>query len=229
MRLTCPNCKAQYEVEERVIPGAGRDVQCSACGTTWFQYPAEVALQMRAADLEDDDEDGGPPAPRPPERQIDHTVLEVLRQEAEREMDERRRTQPEVETQPDLGLVGRPRPRPRPAAGPGVAAPTPRPAAGATPRRNLLPDIEELTTTLEPREARAEDEATVETPEEARRSRDFRRGLSAILLIGTVLAALYVLAPTLAETVPALAGPLRGYVAMVDSLRQAISGLITGG
>ena len=36
MRLVCPNCGAQYEVPEDVIPAAGRDVQCSNCGHTWF-------------------------------------------------------------------------------------------------------------------------------------------------------------------------------------------------
>ncbi|MEM8647872.1 MAG: zinc-ribbon domain-containing protein [Pseudomonadota bacterium] len=37
MKLTCPNCAAQYEVPDEVIPETGRDVQCSACGDTWFQ------------------------------------------------------------------------------------------------------------------------------------------------------------------------------------------------
>lgn len=37
MRLICPNCGAQYEVDDAVIPEAGRDVQCSACGQLWFQ------------------------------------------------------------------------------------------------------------------------------------------------------------------------------------------------
>ena len=40
MRLTCPNCDAQYEVDEAVIPEDGRDVQCSSCGHTWFQASA---------------------------------------------------------------------------------------------------------------------------------------------------------------------------------------------
>ena len=66
MRLTCPNCNAQYEVDEKVIPKGGRDVQCSACGHTWYQYPMEVALQMRAAELDDDDEDDDPVAPTRP-------------------------------------------------------------------------------------------------------------------------------------------------------------------
>lgn len=37
MRLICPNCAAQYEVDEGVIPESGRDVQCANCGDTWFQ------------------------------------------------------------------------------------------------------------------------------------------------------------------------------------------------
>ncbi|APX89551.1 hypothetical protein BV394_07345 [Brevirhabdus pacifica] len=37
MRLICPNCDAQYEVGDGVIPPEGRDVQCSNCGHTWFQ------------------------------------------------------------------------------------------------------------------------------------------------------------------------------------------------
>ncbi len=39
MRLICPNCGAQYEVPDDVIPTAGRDVQCSNCGHTWFEQP----------------------------------------------------------------------------------------------------------------------------------------------------------------------------------------------
>ena len=36
MRMICPNCGAQYEVDDNVIPDNGRDVQCSNCGHTWF-------------------------------------------------------------------------------------------------------------------------------------------------------------------------------------------------
>ena len=75
MRLICPNCGAQYEVPQSVIPEAGRDVQCSSCGHTWFQtHPdMEPAAEDDAAsanfwDDEDDDDDRGvvdQPAPRP--------------------------------------------------------------------------------------------------------------------------------------------------------------------
>lgn len=37
MRLTCPNCAAQYEIDTSLLPEDGREVQCSACGHIWFQ------------------------------------------------------------------------------------------------------------------------------------------------------------------------------------------------
>lgn len=43
MRLICPNCDAQYDVPDSVIPTDGRDVQCSSCGTTWFQHHPDNA------------------------------------------------------------------------------------------------------------------------------------------------------------------------------------------
>lgn len=37
MRITCPNCLAQYEIEAELLSAEGRDVQCSACDHVWFQ------------------------------------------------------------------------------------------------------------------------------------------------------------------------------------------------
>ena len=37
MRLICPNCNAQYNVDEALIPEEGRDVQCATCKKSWFQ------------------------------------------------------------------------------------------------------------------------------------------------------------------------------------------------
>ena len=42
MRLICPNCVAQYEVDENVIPPEGRDVQCANCGHNWFQDSVQM-------------------------------------------------------------------------------------------------------------------------------------------------------------------------------------------
>ena len=46
MRLVCPNCDAQYEVDDDAIPDLGRDVQCSNCGHAWFQrHPEAESLE----------------------------------------------------------------------------------------------------------------------------------------------------------------------------------------
>ncbi len=57
MRLICPNCGAQYEVPQSVIPEAGRDVQCSSCGHTWFQaHPDHDSARRDEADQTASDE-----------------------------------------------------------------------------------------------------------------------------------------------------------------------------
>ncbi len=57
MRLMCPNCEAQYEVSDSVIPLHGRDVQCSNCGQTWFQTHPQSEPEAPAD--EDDADYGG--------------------------------------------------------------------------------------------------------------------------------------------------------------------------
>jgi predicted Zn finger-like uncharacterized protein len=127
MRLVCPNCGAQYEVDDRVIPESGRDVQCSACGHAWYQMPAgredAGAAEEAAVDeqlLEDEAGEAELPEPeleeaaapaetgKPQPRGIDDGVRSILQEEAERELEARASEQPhepeQVETQPDLGL-----------------------------------------------------------------------------------------------------------------------------
>lgn len=77
MRLICPNCGAQYEVDDAAIPQTGRDVQCSNCGHGWFQLPpdveaeAEAEAQLFEPPAQDqpalDRPVGDSPAPRQPE------------------------------------------------------------------------------------------------------------------------------------------------------------------
>lgn len=240
MRLTCPNCSAQYEVDERVIPQSGRDVQCSACGNTWYQYPMEVALQMRAAELEDDDDEtDDSPAPRRPGAtpRIDQTVLDVLREEADRELTERRRSRAALETQGELGLVTRPQ---RSKAAPSRIYGEPDPEAPPPPEdiidetataeeprkgRKLLPDIEELTSSLEPgAEARQDDDDEDDDADDDERG--FRRGLSTVMMVALALILIYVLAPIIATYVPATEGVLRGYVSLIDGLRASVSAML---
>lgn len=48
MRLICPNCSAEYEVDDAAVPDTGRDVQCSNCGHGWFQLPPHLAAEAEA-------------------------------------------------------------------------------------------------------------------------------------------------------------------------------------
>jgi len=36
MRLACPNCGAEYEVPDGLVPEGGKHVQCTDCDTRWF-------------------------------------------------------------------------------------------------------------------------------------------------------------------------------------------------
>ncbi len=48
MRLICPNCSTQYEVDDSAVPATGREVQCGSCSSTWFQAPARSNVPQNA-------------------------------------------------------------------------------------------------------------------------------------------------------------------------------------
>lgn len=275
MRLTCPNCDAQYEVPDEVVPTSGRDVQCSNCGQTWFQHHPDHEPEEDIEDLEElvhdadtpdpDEEVAPPPPPTPPggpepaRRQLDPAVADILRQEAEAEHEARKRRQQAdqdpLESQPDLGLQQADTAKPD--ADPGDdeeplgadeaddsdtrtmqarsrmarmrGEPVPEAAmsaAGMTSRRELLPDIEEINSTL-----RSDDhgEGGATHAEEsadsiARKRSGFRTGFLLAVVIFVLLVLLYVFAPQLAEAVPQLEPSLSGFVAWVDGLRMRLDG-----
>ncbi|TQS71459.1 hypothetical protein ERN12_10535 [Rhodobacteraceae bacterium] len=108
MRLICPDCTAQYEIDAAAIPAAGRDVQCSGCGRIWFQPAPEILLTQNAPPArrpKTPPHTAKPPkgrstlsalisprseAPPPPRRRIDDSLLAILREEADREATARR-------------------------------------------------------------------------------------------------------------------------------------------
>ena len=247
MRLICPNCDAQYEVPDEVMPVAGRDVQCSNCGQTWFQHhpdhePEEVTDGLDDPAPAPDEEVSPPPPPPPPQpeperRQLDPSVADILRQEAEAEQEARKRRQAEtLESQPDLGLgdvadeeddadrrarEARERMARMRGEEPSVsdAAAT---AAAMGSRRDLLPDIEEINSTLRSSSERAsgtEGAGDMEMTAQAPRKRSFRNGFLLIVLIFLVLAVLYIYAPQIAQAVPQVDPYLSGYVTWVDQGR----------
>ncbi|MBS0564686.1 MAG: zinc-ribbon domain-containing protein [Proteobacteria bacterium] len=254
MRLTCPNCDAQYEVDAAVIPDEGRDVQCSSCGHTWFQAAAAEAV-ARPAPTDDGYEDlpdlddlpaaspeaapvaaETPPAALPDApaglkpRGLDEAVRTVLREEAERESEARRAEGSSVEAQ---GEFGRSEAASAPAPDPGPEAAVAEPAAvhdeghlvSRASRRELLPDIEEINSTLRATSERSGDPAARNVPETLRQRRSgFRRGFLSALTVMILALLPYVLAEPLARRVPTLAPAVTGYAHAIDSVRMWLDG-----
>lgn len=281
MRVVCPNCDAQYEVDDAAIPEGGRDVQCSNCGHAWYQMPPGAEAEMAAAAEDavlfgqsgdnrpaaegspppvlppapvpdagvpaaDRAPDGGTGSPEPPataaappRRRIDEAVLSVLREEAEREAAARRADAARaLESQPELGLSDPARPAaavPSRAAAPAPSGPAAGenaaarpPAARSGPRRDLLPDIEEINSTLRAGSEARDGPGETEAPPQAARRSGFRAGFSVMLVLLAGLAALYALAPRIAQHVPGSAGAMEAYVAAVDELRLRLDGALKG-
>ena len=246
MRITCPNCNAQYEVGDDMIPSEGRDVQCSNCGTTWFQEGrprAATAVEARAVrrpgrkepkvdetaqdaaerarmaaaatlarardadvapSLEDDfddenfdDENDPDSAPPPPEDDdVSNAIAATLRDASA--------TEDEAEDE-----------TPFPVARSGAV-----PSEAKSARRELLPDIEEINSSLRPDEASG---GVDDSPAEMRRSSGFRIGFLVIAASIAIAVGVYVFAGPIAEMVPQAGAALARYVAWVDAQRIALA------
>lgn len=241
MRLICPNCDAQYEVDDAVIPEEGRDVQCSNCGHTWFQHPLETAAPAEAAApapdetptaAEAESEVAEPTEPEhPARRELDPSVLGILREEAEREQ-QARREDAAAETfadQPDLGLDSAIDQAIRPAEPAEEPEDEPETGPEIEPRRDAFPDVEEINSTLSASSDRDAAMGASDVP----RSGGFFRGFTLVLVLVALAVGLYVAAPTLSGLSPALEPIMESYVGMVDGWRlwinDAIGGSAAGG
>jgi predicted Zn finger-like uncharacterized protein len=152
---------------------------------------------------------------------VDDSVLAILREEAEREAKARQAEAARpLETQADLGIE---QAMPVASKVPDVIAEDPALVA----RRARLPDVEEINSTLRPSEAAEDDMAPDMSQVAAADGRSsFRSGFLLVLTLAILGSAVYGSADALAEAVPALAEPLKGYVAFVDSLRLQLDGLM---
>ncbi len=300
MRLVCPNCDAQYEVDEKVIPENGRDVQCSNCGHTWFQSPehmdADLAAEMGydlaqeseadhthaplaehspkpdfdtdedafhevepnelssqddqdqeewsstadhapayTYDEDEDDDDVGPvqgvvARPRP---SIDESIKDMLREE--QEFSAPHGASEPLEIQTDLGLeeaeiATDQAMREKMARLRGLDPADPALTAGTlgshSKRRDLLPDIEEINSTLS---ASSERDADGTVPDEQTRRTRAQRGVSrsifaVFIIVASLLVALYVFAPTIANAVPSLAPLMDSYISSANVFRVWLDG-----
>ena len=319
MRLICPNCSAQYEIDVTLVPDEGRDVQCSNCGHTWFELPpppeefsdtaeentqsAEAAEDAGSEDAkpdtsdaedtsaegdaetpsndahEDTGEDTGdgpshaalamaaasedsaevdeifddPPAAALPQqrRPADAAALEILKEEAERELSQRRAAPSEpMETQTDMGLDEiRERKTPSRALRARDAhlkedsedlstedhewPVTERQKLASQaevisqpdqdgPRRDLLPDIDEINSTL--KSTRRRDDAAADAPTQSHSG--FRTGFLGMTLLAIVMIIAYAQAPAIARVVPGSESALIPYVDGANSVRDWIDGLL---
>ncbi|MDF1855317.1 zinc-ribbon domain-containing protein [Pseudooceanicola sp.] len=334
MRLVCPNCGAQYEVPTEVVPTEGRDVQCSNCGITWFQYhpdntpetdeeagvdealdaasagseasaaapddeagedaaeydaaaEADEAFDMMLSDsaddsdsYEDEDEDafdagfdGGfegspddalygadtedaapeednpglddlPPIP-PTRRELKPEVKSVLQEEAAFNAKVRARAPDPLESQPDLGLGDpenevqrreresrehvaklRGMPVPPPLRHPDASGSAVDGEAQVESRRELLPDIEEINSSLRTKDAEPERPPSEEVTDAREQRRSFRTGFGLVLLLTAMLVLIYLRADWIALKVPALADEVQTYVAVANDFRFWLDGQV---
>ncbi len=275
MRLICPNCSAEYEVDASVIPETGRDVQCSNCAHTWFEpHPDQVrdtvaatskpgdgqaaprrsrVAAQRAARAEQPPAPATPPAPDPapaaaeaaprgpvtptrvqPRREIDPEVLRVLREEAAHEERMRRGGAAAMESQEELALAGAaprqsrriptdPRDLPDEDLVPSGTIGPRRDGGGRNGRREMLPDIEEINSSLRASTDRKTSvPAYVEVEEKlkkVRRGQGFRLGFSLMLMLAAAAMMAYVFAPEIGARFPQADPYMARYVTEVNAAR----------
>jgi predicted Zn finger-like uncharacterized protein len=198
MRLTCPNCGAEYEVPEGLVPAAGRHVQCTACHRRWFVRGGPRAIlsedqiirrletrvtRPRPVAIPDPE-----PEPETPQAAEDPPFVW--------EGDEA----PVAEPPPGAAAPAVPQPRP-------VSATMPEPLAGRPTGLRL---------DLDP--AAMPDAAPPPAPSR------FGRGLLVALCLFLAALGLYLYAEPIAARVPALAQALQGFAGLVDGLREGLSG-----
>ncbi|MGY6706160.1 zinc-ribbon domain-containing protein [Roseinatronobacter sp.] len=254
MRITCPSCLAQYEIDAALLPADGREVQCSACSHIWFQ-PAEGAAPPPAtSDTKDgsDADDAGratpahqqapstpPPAPdpkpegeelqpeahKPKSRRLDPSVADVLREEAQFEASQRQREAEGLQSQPDLGLLAG---APWPASGTDTQAGGDTLAAAQSPAQtqSAFPDIDDISATLEPAgEARKQGEFQLPQTAQARQ-RSFLRGFIVPPVLAALMVGLYIASPQIVDAMPAAAPVMSAYTGLIDTAREGIQAIV---
>lgn len=216
MRLTCPSCASEYEVDAAAIGDSGRMVRCANCEAEWFQAPAAAAP---------------PPAPDPiPQPEPSAPAA----------------TKPEVvvsetpEFNPSPPVFPDPEPVVQEQRDTFTEDLSPPSRASDDNVERIYYDVdpvaaqrfEETDVLDETRVRRRKDEDRDELAASLREFEDdqpnrsggaFLAGFSTVAVMAVILVALYVKAPDLAKIAPAMEGPLAGYTEMVNQGRFALA------
>ncbi|WP_242500532.1 hypothetical protein [Tropicimonas sp. IMCC6043] len=181
---------------------------------------SEAAPAPEERESEEDEEDEDDLRTLPPRRSVHESAMSILREEAAREQAVRHRETGGLETQGELDIP----PPARSVRDPARVLPSdtlPPPAARAersSPRRDRLPDVEEINSSLDPADTMSA-HAGHRTTEAEARSRGQRLGFGLALLLFGTAAVVYVQAGRLAHALPDAAPVLERYVVTVDSGR----------
>lgn len=220
MRLTCPSCASEYDVDATAIGERGRMVRCANCEAEWFQAPAagEAAAPP-------------PPAPDPTPRPA--PAASVV-EKPEVVVSETPEFDPAPPVYPDPAPVIQ---EPREEFAESLSSPA-RMSAENVERIYYdvepvaAPRFEETDVVDETRVRRRKDESRDDLAESLRELDEdqpnrsggaFLAGFSTVAVMAVILIALYVKAPDLAKVAPAMEGPLAGYTEMVNQGRFALA------
>jgi predicted Zn finger-like uncharacterized protein len=222
---------AQTEPEAAPIPEQSDAVS----ETDPIDYEFERALDQELDTIAEDDPDVAP-APaithERSKREIDPSVADILREEAQREREQR--AAETFEHQDEFALdTDEPTSDPQPKKS-GYIDPKLddldemyKDTASDAPasRRDLLPDIEEINSTLR----RDKKSANRDEPEtQAQKNASGRRGFRVAIILLLLAVAVYAYADLIISNVPQLAPYLDAYVAQIDQWRAALSDQTSG-
>lgn len=243
--VQCANCNhAWFQMKPGTEPATARKASVSAEPLTETPAPAaEVSIAAPTAAPAEAEDLAAPPEPTPAAGvagkgyAVDESVLAILREEAEREAKARSSESRPIETQTDLGLDTA---IPAAVATAAVATADVRPvddravhvdtseeSTRPSARRDLLPDVEEINSTLRPSERPIDPDAEIEAlPDLTAGRNSFRSGFLIVMALAIIALVAYLAAPQLAQQVPSLQGPLTAYVTFVDTLRSHLDGLM---
>ena len=213
MRLTCPNCGAEYEVSDGMIPAAGRHVQCTACHTRWF------VRGVPGTGLTEDQIlrrlETWSPGPRPLPAPTPVAPVTVAAPARPAELETKPEPQPDRPSDPPVPadppvvvhLPARPAAPAKPGDRPAVARPTPL-TAPARPQPSSRLDLGEPAAPPTP----------APPPPESR----FARGLLLALVLAALALAAYVWRDPIASRVPQARVALTAYGETIDGWRERV-------